>query len=164
MCVYGYEQMDVLTSHLIHMGVYLAIWSISDIMHLFSTAPCVHPTLAILADNGTVRFGSAPPDAAAHSGVVEAFVEGEWQDVCPQRTNSANYLCAQLGYSTALGSSMMTTAPSGSTYTPDWNNNDSRCRHDMYSTEGCVWYHKEGVCKGDTNLRITCAGKHRCIW
>lgn len=124
--------------------------------HPFSTASRVCPTLCYHAENGTVRFGSNSPE---HSGVVEALVEGEWQNVCPDRANSSSYLCGQLGYSTAIQSSM-TTSPSGKTYTPDWNTNDSRCDHDLYSTEGCIWYQEEGVCSNETNLRITCSGRY----
>ena len=121
----------------------------------------MYPFLLHYAENGTVQFDSAS-STAPHSGRVEAFIYGEWRDVCPNRVDSKRYICNQLGYSTDVTREIETREALQSALSPDWDRSDERCQNDTYGTEGCVWYQK-AQCAGRRNTIdpiVKCSGKY----
>lgn len=120
----------------------------------------VHPSLLHHADNGTIRFHSAS-STAPHSGMVEAFINGAWKNVCPTHVDSKRYMCNQLGYSTDVPPVKEIGGTLRNAFSPDWDRSDKRCQNSMYGTEGCVWYQKgQRMCRTNFNTSVTCSGKY----
>ena len=102
---------------------------------------------------------------SSHSGVVEAYVNNTWRDVCTERSTTRHRLCRQLGFSTVAKTTSVERNKQPF-YFPHWQEGDEMCVDTHYSTEGCVSYSGNGVegvveC-GNSDLSVKCVGES-CI-
>ena len=126
--------------------MYLCVCLLEHASVSYSTGVNIHCILfscfttnlsSVVIENGSLRFNNSTQ--SHHSGLVEAYSNGNWSNVCHRNDPTFTYLCNQMGFAEgSRGDPRL--IDSGESLRTDWDKNDLMCSNRRYGTDGCLWY------------------------